>query len=181
MRKNELRVHTVFKGEEKIDTHIFTLREGLSSMIKRDFDELHPSRLHKRNELQKTEVEAISPIEKFDGTMLERLIKSYCFSKRKLVEKGLETAISSFLSSFLKFGQIYKYEDFKDKLVKNFIDSLNSGLPENHEDVSVDILISDELLKFERTHINHKLDGLAWIEDLNPILKEVVNKFVNML
>lgn len=181
LRKNELRVHTVFKGGKKIDTNIFTLREGLSSMIKRDFNELHSSNKLRNNEQQKTKFEEIPIIEKFDGTMLERLIKSYCFNKRKLVERELETAISSFLSSFLKFGQIYKYEDFKDKLAKNFIESLKSGLPENHEYVSVDSLISDELSNFERRHINQNLDGLAWIEDLRPILKEIVNMFVGNL
>ncbi|MFX0052055.1 MAG: hypothetical protein ACFE75_04700 [Candidatus Hodarchaeota archaeon] len=181
LRKNELRVHTIFEGKEKVNTNIFTLREGLSSMIKKDYNELHLSKVQIKSEKQKAKFKTLSTIKKFDGTMLERLIKSYCFNKRKIVERELENSISSFLSSFLKFGQFYKYEDFKDKLIKNIIDSFHAGLPENHKLHSLDILICDILSNFEKNFENQKLDGSAWIKDLSPILKEVVIKFVEML
>jgi hypothetical protein len=181
LKKNELSVHTIIKEKEKVNTNIFTLREGLSSMIKKDYNELHSSKVQIKSEQQKTNFKVISAITKFDGTMLERLIKSHCFNKQKIVERELENSISSFLSSFLKFGQIYKYEDFKDTLVKNLTDSLYSGLPENYKFDSLDILISDILFNFERMLKNQKLDGLAWIKDLNPILKDVVIKFVDIL
>ncbi|UCD00385.1 MAG: hypothetical protein JSV23_05695 [Promethearchaeota archaeon] len=181
LKKNELRVHTIIKENEKVDTNIFTLREGLSSMIKKDYNELHPSKVQIKSEQQKNDIKVLSTITKFDGTMLERLIKSYCFNKQKIVEKELENSISSFLSSFLKFGQIYKYKDFKEKLIRNLTDSLYSGLPENYKFDSLDILISDILVNFERTLKNQKLDGLAWIKDLNPILKDIVIKFIDTL
>ena len=181
LRKNELRVHTIFKEKEKVNTNIFTLREGLWSMIKKDYNELHKSRDQVKMEQHKTKFKALSIKTNFDGTMLERLIKSFCFNKRKIVERELENSISSFLSSFLKFGQIYKYEDFKDKLIEHLTDSLYSGLPENHKFDSLDTFISDLLLNFEKTLKNKKLDGMAWIKDLNPILKEIVKKFVDML
>ncbi len=181
LEKNELRVHTIFKGKEKVNTSIFTLREGLSSMIRKDYNEVHSSKVQIKSEQQNKKLETSSTIIKFDGTILERLIKSYCFNKRKIGERELEKSISSFLSSFLKFGQFYKYEDIKDKIIKNLTESLLSGLPENHKFDSLDILISDMLYNFEKTLKNQKLDGLAWIKDLNPILKEIVIKFVDML
>ena len=181
LEKKELRVHTIFKGKEKVNTSIFTLREGLSSMIKKDYNELHSSKVQIKSRQQIKKLKAPSTIAKFDGTILERLIKSYCFNKQKIGEKELEKSISSFLSSFLKFGQFYEYEDFKERLIKNLTESLYSGLPENHKFDLLDILISDRLYNFEKTLKNQKLDGLAWIKDLNSILKEIVIKFVDML
>ena len=133
LSRNEVKVHTIFEDKEKINTNIFTLREGLSSMINKDYSDLFPSKDQIKGERQETTIKPSSNITNFDGTMLERLIKSYSFNKRKIVERELENSISSFLSSFLKFGQIYKYEDFKNNLMQDLTDSLIAGLPENHK------------------------------------------------
>jgi hypothetical protein len=180
-RKKELRVHTIFIRKDQVNTNIFTLREGLSSMINKDYNELHNPKNQIKSERQKPSGKAFSMTTNFNGTMLERLIKSYRFSKRKMVERELENSISSFLSSFLKFGQIYKYEDFKDKLIQNLTDSLCAGVPESHKFDSLKILFSDKLLNFEKILKNQKLDGLAWIKDLKPILKEIVIELVDTL
>ncbi len=181
LKNKELKVHTIFKGKEKVNTSIFTLREGLSAMIKKDYNELHSSKVKIKSDQQKSGNEVLSTITEFDGTMLERLVKSYCFNKRKIVDRELENSISRFLSSFFKFGQFYKYEDFKDKLIQNLTDSLYSGLTENHKFISLDILNSDNLFNFEKTVETQKLDGLAWIKDLIPILKEFAVKFIDRL
>jgi hypothetical protein len=105
LAKNQLRVHTVFKGGEKIDTCIFTLREGLSSMIKKDYNDLHPSKVKIKSEPPNSVEEKSTPVLEFDGTMLERLIKSYCFNKQRINERELENSISRLLSSYFRFGQ----------------------------------------------------------------------------
>ncbi|MFX0027688.1 MAG: hypothetical protein ACFE8B_00640 [Candidatus Hermodarchaeota archaeon] len=179
LTRHEEKVRTIFEGKEKINTNIFTLREGLSSMINKDHSELSPSKVQIKGERRETPVKHLSNITNFDGTMLERLIKSYCFNKRKIVERELENSISSFLSSFLKFGQIYKYEDFKNNLIQDLTDSLIAGLPETHKLDSLNNFISDNLYDLEKTLTTQKLDGSAWIKDLNPMVREIVMKFVN--
>lgn len=181
LRTNELRVHTIFKGKEKVNTSIFTLREGLSSMIKKDYNDLHSSKVEIKSDQQKSDYEVLSTITEFDGTMLERLIKSYCFNKRKIVERELESAISRFLSSFFRFGQFYKYEDFKGNLTQSLTASVRSGLTDKGKLNLLDNLISDNFLYFEKTLEKLKLDGLAWVRDFTPIIKEIVIKLVDML
>lgn len=179
--KHEVRVHTISKNKNKVNTNIFTLREGIKSMIKKDYSEFHVSKVQIKNGRQKSSIKPSSIRTNFDGTMLERLIKSYCFNKRKIVERELENSISSFLSSFLRFGQIYKYEDFKGNLEQNLTDSLIAGLPESQEFDSMNNLISANFCDFEKTLNAQRLDGSAWIKDLIPILKEFVTKFIDTL
>lgn len=181
LSKHDVRVHTIFKSKEKINTNIFTLREGIKSMIKKDYSEFHVSKVQIKNGRHKSTITSSSIRTHFDGTMLERLIKSYCFNKRKIVERELENSISSFLSSFLKFGQIYRYDDFKGKMIQDLTDSLIAGLLENQKANSMNIIISDNFSDFEKTLTSQKLDGSAWIKDLTPILKEIVIKFVDTL
>ncbi|MFX0083338.1 MAG: hypothetical protein ACFE94_16450 [Candidatus Hodarchaeota archaeon] len=181
LRKKEYRVHTIFKGEEKVNTNIFTLREGLSAMIKKDYSELNSSKVEIKSDQQKLENDPLSPINEFDGSMLERLIKSYRYTKQKIIERELENSISRFLSSFFKFGQFYNYEDFKDELTQNLIDSWYSGIEKIPNDSSLNIFISDNLLNFENTIEKQKLDGLAWIKDLTPVLKDIIIRIIDML
>ncbi|MFX1280648.1 MAG: hypothetical protein ACFFA3_14830 [Promethearchaeota archaeon] len=177
LSKHEARVHTISKS----NTNIFTLREGIKSMIKKDYSEFHVSKVQIKNGRQKSSIKPSSIRTNFDGTMLERLIKSYCFNKRKIVERELENSISSFLSSFLRFGRIYKYEDFKGNLEQSLTDSLIAGLQESQKLHSMNNLISDNFCDFEITLNTQKLDGSAWIKDLTPILKEIVTKFIDTL
>jgi hypothetical protein len=181
LSKHQLKIQTVFEGKEKINTNIFTLREGIYSLIKKDYDEFHIERVQIKRKRQTPTFKVLSKMLNFDGTMVERLIKSYCFNKRKIIERELENSVSSFLSSSLKFGQIYTYEDFKDNLIKNLTDSMCAGLPENYKLDSLNNIISNILSNFEKTLVTQKLDGLAWIKDLTPIMKEIVIKFVDTL
>jgi hypothetical protein len=179
LRKKEFRVHTVFKGEERVNTSIFTLREGLSAMIKKDYNELNSSKVENKTEEQINDNNISTTINEFDGSMLERLIKSYRFTKQKIIEKELENSISRFLSSFFKFGQFYNYKDFKDEMTQNLKDSWCCGTENNPNDESLDILISNNLLNYEKMVEKKELDGLAWVKDLTPILKGIIIKLIN--
>jgi hypothetical protein len=81
----------------------------------------------------------------------------------------------------LRFGQFYKFEDFKVELAQNLTTCICSGLTVNHKNNSMHDLITRRLKHFEKAVEQHKLDGLAWIKDLKPILKEIVIKFVDMI
>ncbi|MHA2184847.1 MAG: hypothetical protein ACXAAI_07585 [Promethearchaeota archaeon] len=181
LAKNQLRVHTVFKGGEKIDTCIFTLREGLSSMIKKDYNDLHPSKVKIKSEPPNSVEEKSTPVLEFDGTMLERLIKSYCFNKQRINERELENSISRLLSSYFRFGQFYRFEDFKVDLTHNLATCICSGLTANHKYNSMHNLIASRLRNYEKAVEQQKLDGLAWIKDLKPILKKIILRFVDMI
>lgn len=180
LKKRMFRVHDVFKGDKKVNTNIFTLREGLSAMIMKDFNELNASKNETINDQQKFEKKIKPTINEFDGSMLERLIKSYRFTHQNIIERELENSISRFLSSFFKFGQFYKYEDFKDEMIQNLTESWYSGTEVIALDNSLDLFISDNFLNFEKSLEKQTLDGLAWIKDLTPVLKEIIIKLMDM-
>jgi len=181
LAKNQLRVHTIFKGGEKIDTCIFTIREGLSSMIKKDYNDLHALKVKIKSKSPNSVKENSTLLLEFDGTMVERLIKSYCFNEQKIIERELENSISRLLSSYFRFGQFYKFEDFKVELTHNLTTCISSGLTANHRYNSMHNLIASRLRNYEKAVEQQKLDGLAWIKDLKPIVKEIVLKFVDMI
>ncbi|MFX1323954.1 MAG: hypothetical protein ACFE8N_03290 [Promethearchaeota archaeon] len=181
LKKRVFRVHDVFKGDNKVNTNIFTLREGLSAMISKDYNELNSSKDETKNDQQKFEKTILPTINEFDGSMLERLIKSYRFTHQKIIERELKNSISRFLSAFFVFGQFYKYEDFKDEMIQNLTESWYSGTEEKPLDDSLDVFISDIFLNYAKNLEKQTLDGLAWIKDLTPVLKEIIIKLIDKL
>ncbi|MFX1575272.1 MAG: hypothetical protein ACFFB0_21260 [Promethearchaeota archaeon] len=183
LEKNKTKIPSVIILGKKYNTTIHTLREGLSDMIKNDYNEGLPSNIKIINYGKKRTIE--NAIDRdFDGTMVERLIKFYCFQRREIDKKEFTMAINQFLSSYFQFGLFYNFNEFKEKLVSSFIDYIYSGLTENYADQSIDSLKNEFSLAIEEFEKNLKqpvLKGKAWIEDLKPILQNFIEKFVNSL
>jgi hypothetical protein len=183
LEKYKEKVPTIIIDGEKIDTKVFTLREGLSDMIKEDYHEGLPSDI--KIVKYGKEIAKESDSEKdFDGTMIERLIKFYCFQKRKIDTKEFTMAINQFLSSYFQFGTFYEFNEFKEKLMSSFINYIRSGLTENYEDYPIENLkneLSSLLEDFGKRLKQVRLKGKAWTEDLKPILQYFIEKFVEQL
>ena len=181
--KNKKRVPTIRIKGEKIITTIHTLREGLSEMIEYDFTDTLPSEVKILN-YQKTRVKESGVKDAFNGTMIERLVKFYCFQKRKIDTKEFTMAINQFLSSYFQYGKYYNFDEFKEKLISSFADYIHSGLTKEFKDHSIDDIKKDFSLvieEFENTLKDRRLKGKAWIEDLKPILQDFIEKFVDKL
>jgi len=134
---------------------------------------------------QKSSVVQSAKKEKFSGFLLERLIKTYCVRKIEISNKKIENALSQFLSSYFKFGIIYDFEDFKELIVHNFADDLTSGLSTNLKRTqSVDTIkrtLFNIMTSFRSVNKAKKLDGHAWKNDLTPMLKTYMTKFISNL
>ena len=181
--KNKTKIPSIIILGEKFDTTIHTLREGLSDMIKSDYNQGLPSEVKIINYGKKETTENAVDRD-FDGTMVERLIKFYCFQRRTIDKKELTIAINQFLSSYFQFGLFYEFNEFKEKLGSSFIDYLYSGLTENYTDQSIESLKNEFSLAIEEFEKNLEqaiLYGKAWIEDLQPILQNFIEKFISDL
>ncbi len=183
------KVPTHYQGTEKIDTHIVILRSGLSLIIVKDYENVLFSRREEktRKELKFTKtVKANHQTEnKFEGLLIERIIKTHCIRKIQITEKEIEDAVSQFLSSYFKFGKIYNFDDFKELLIRNLVDDITSAIPNKLNSVNIEVKIKRSLLNVINTYsrINkvRKLDGLAWKNDLKPILKNYMVKIVKTI
>ena len=182
-------VPTHFQGMEKINTNIIILRSGLSVIIVKDYENVLFSRseekVRKELKFKKSGFVHAKNEERFNGLLLDRLIKTYCVRKIEISHKEIENAVSQFLSSYFKFGKIYNFDDFKELLVQNLAEDLTSALSErlrreNHLE-SVKRAIFNTMSSFRRVNKVGRLDGLAWKKDLTPILKNFMTKFINNL
>ena len=183
LEENKTNVLSITILGEKFDMTIHTLREGLSDMIKNDYNEALPSEVKIINYGKKVSIE--NAIDRdFDGTMVERLIKFYCFQRRCIDKKELTIAINQFLSSYFQFSSFYEFNKFKEKLVSSFIDYIYSGLTENYANESIENLNNEFSLtldEFEKKIKQPTLNGKAWIKDLRPILQNFIERFVSCL
>ncbi|MFX0004158.1 MAG: hypothetical protein ACFE9C_09185 [Candidatus Hodarchaeota archaeon] len=183
LEKNKTKVPSITILGEKFDTTIHTLREGLSDMVKNDYNEGIPSEVKIINHEKKVTTKNVID-QDFDGTMVERLIKFYCFQRRNIDKKELTIAINQFLSSYFQFGLFYEFNEFKEKLIFSLIDYLYSGLTENYADYSIERLNNEFSLiieEFEKNLKQTRLYGKAWIQDLKPILQKFIEKFISDL
>ncbi|MFX0072136.1 MAG: hypothetical protein ACFFAO_13695 [Candidatus Hermodarchaeota archaeon] len=179
-------IPTHYCGSSKINTSVMTLREGLSNIIVKDYENVLFSR---KEEEQANEVitkknikEVKKPLYEFNGSNLERLIKTYCFRKVEIQPKALESATTNFLTSYFKFGTFYIYNDFQQTLITSLAEYINSGLTGNlKSSYSVERLeqyISYEMTDFMKIDPNKKLDGSAWIKDLKPMINKFIKTFL---
>jgi len=182
-------VPTHFQGMEKINTNIIILRSGLSVIIVKDYENVLFSRseekVRKELKFKKSGFVHAKNEERFNGLLLDRLIKTYCVRKIEISHKEIENAVSQFLSSYFKFGKIYNFDDFKELLVQNLAEDLTSALSErlrreNHLE-NVKRALFNIMSSFRRVNKVGRLDGLAWKNDLTPILKNFMTKFINNL
>lgn len=113
------------------------------------------------------------------------MIKTYCLNKKEIGRKEIETAISQFLSSYFKFGKFYEFDTFHERLIEKLAEYIYLGLGDNLKSRFPLNIIKDEvkteLNNFREIHRIKKLDGLAWINDLKPILTSMIVKFVDNL
>ena len=194
LEKHIHNVPTHFQGMEKINTNVIILRSGLSNIIVKDYEIVLFSRKEEKerkelkiNELKLKKNCVVRSIEeeKFNGILLDRLIKTYCVRKIEISHKEIENAVSQFLSSYFKFGKIYDFDDFKELLIKNLAEDLTSALSDKYKGGqllgNVKRALSNLMSSFHRVKKVKKLDGLAWKNDLTPILKNYMTKFISNL
>ena len=185
LEKHKIKVPTIFDENERINTKLFTLYSGLSEIIQNDYNESFPSEVKIIVKNQEKTNSINTATTGFNGTLLERIIKFCCFQKKKILKEEFEKAISQFLSSYLRFGIFYKFEEFKEILIQNLADYINSGLTEEiRKSNSLEYLqnqISDVMKEYEKKIRIKELDGLAWINDLKPVLKIFVVEYIDKL
>jgi hypothetical protein len=180
-------VPTHFQGSNKINVNIIILRSALSNLIVKDYEDVLFSR--KEEEIMKSKQlsENIKSKKKifyeFKGSLLERMIKTYCIGKKQIVPSEIEKAVSQFLSSYLRFGSFYKFAEFKDEMIKCFAEDIICGLTDNIKNKlqkdHLETLISNALTEFNKIDSDLKLDGQALRNDLTPILKDLVIRLMN--
>lgn len=174
---------------KKINTNIIILRSGLSIIVVKDYEDVlfarKEEKLKKELKFKKTTSFEIEPESRFEGLLIERMIKTYCISKREISEKEIENAVSQFLSSYFKFGVLYAFDSFKDLLIQNLAEDIFSGLSEKLKQANtlenIKYLALNVITIFSKTIKTRKLDGLAWKKDLTPLLKIFALKFINNL
>ncbi|MBD3254347.1 MAG: hypothetical protein GF383_04600 [Candidatus Lokiarchaeota archaeon] len=179
------KVITIIKGNLKIITNLMTLRSGLSRIIVKDYEGVLYSRKDSTKEEKKSttqqiiakgEKTIIKDVSDFNGSHLERILKTYCFNKREIGTIEIENAINQFLTSYFKFGKFYSYDEFKEKLIQSLIDYINSGLTEKvktqHSMSNLGGKIFRMLNDFRKINRIKVLDGLAWVNELKPVLKK---------
>ncbi len=180
-------VPTHFHGSNKINVNIIILRSALSNLIVKDYEAVLFSRNEEEamknkqlNEIIKSKKEIIC---EFKGSLLERMIKTFCISKKQIVHSEIEKSVSQFLSSYLRFGSFYKFAEFKDNMTKSFAEDIICGLTDNKKNQiqknHLESAISNALLEFNKMNYDIELDGLALKNDLTPILKEIVIHLIN--
>ncbi|MHA2008168.1 MAG: hypothetical protein ACXABO_13215 [Promethearchaeota archaeon] len=182
-------IPTHFQGMEKFITNIIILRSALSVIIVKDYENVLFSRkeekIRKESQYKKSLVVESKIEEKFDGLLLERLIKTYCVRQIEISHREIENAVSQFLSSYFKFGKIYDFDDFKEILVQSLANEITSALSERlKRSQSLDYVkrsLFNIMSSYHRINKARKLDGLAWKKDLTPILKNYMTKFIDSL
>ncbi len=185
------KVPTHFNGIKKIDTSIATIRSAFSLIIVKDYESVIYSRNEafkkKDSEFQKRVSSnglsnGITKFNEFRGSLIERMIKTYCITNIGLSSKEIEKAITQFLSTYLKFGSLYNYDEFKLDLIQSLAKCIFSGLTEEFKELyllnEIELLISRVMDIFKDLNKFDSLDGLAWIEDLKPFLKIFLLDFV---
>jgi len=183
------KVPTHFQGLEKLNTNIIVLRSGLSVIIVKDYENVlfarKEEKMRKELKFKKKKIVQSKLEKKFNGLFLERVIRTFCVRKIEISQKEIKDAISQFLSSYFKFGTIYIFDDFKDLLIQNLAEDINSALSEKFRKVNtldnIKSSISNIMNNFNRVKKVRKLDGLAWKNDLTPILKNYMTKFISTL
>lgn len=181
------KVPTNFSGNKKIDSCIITLRSAFSLIIVKDFEAVLFSRSHALKETSefqkhvKVSSKELAKLNTFRGPLIERIIKTYCLKKGGLSSKEIEKAGTAFLSSHLKFGQFYHFDEFIPALIHSLAVHIYSGLTDKFKRIyplsKIKALSSKYMQIFKDTNKFDLLDGSAWINDLKPYLKIAILDF----
>jgi len=179
-------VPTHYQGSNKISVNIIILRSALSNLIVKDYEDVLFSRKEeeamKNKQFDKKFSSKKKIIYEFHGSLLERMIKTYCINKKEIFPSEIEKAISQFLSSYLRFGSFYKLAEFKDVMTKCFAEDIIRGLTDNKKNqIQKSLLestISDSLMEYNRKFKDSEIDGQALKKDLTPILKDIISHLI---
>ena len=189
VQKHIHNIPTHYCGSVKIDTRIMTLREGLSNIIVKDYENVLFAR-KEEEQMKKCQIpkqfEQPQKIScEFNGTNLERIIKTYCFNKLEIQPKAIESSINNFLNSYFKFGTFYVFDEFKDLMIQNLAEYITSGLTEkiknSYSTEKIKKYFSDSMEEFSSLNQNKRLDGSAWVNDLKPVLSKYLKEFCDNL
>lgn len=180
-------IPTIFNGNFKLESNIHTLRSGLSEIIFDDYKRVLSSRKEEQQMKQLNVTPKQECVEEticeFNGAGIERMIKTYCINKKEISSKDIENSVSQLLTSYFKFGKFYKWDEFSEPLSKCLVDYICSGLTDKiMQDLSFEQMkeiVNNQLAKFRTINKIKVLDGLAWINDLKPMLKSFITRFVD--
>lgn len=168
--------------------NIFTLRIGLNEIIEKDYQRIEQSRTEKQkkqsffeNEKEQSKEEE----DQFSFSLLEKIMKTYFINKKKVDPKEIEKGSIQLLNSYFKFGKIYAYKSFKEKLItflaENFYESLTNEFKDLYQKEGFIELINTHLKDFGENTKNKKLGGVAWVNDLTPIITELIESIFDKL
>jgi hypothetical protein len=181
LEKHNTKVPTIFYKNEKINTSLFTLRSGLSKIIQNDYHEVTASKSKKIKIITKQKKLRYPKKTIFNGTMIERLVKFYCFNQNEIQKRELEMSIKQLLSSYFQFGFIYRFEEFEETLIKNLADHIYLGLTEEFKEINpietLETKISIILSNYKNSVKIKELDGSAWINELKNVLETFLSEF----
>jgi hypothetical protein len=182
-------VPTHYHGSNKIKVNIIILRSALSNLIVKDYEDVLFSRKEEEAMKYKQLDKKINSnskkkkIYEFNGSLLERMIKTYCINKKEIFPSEIEKAVGQFLSSYLRFGSFYKFAEFKDAMTKCFAEDIICGLTESKKNQiqknHLESTISNALMEYSKINSDLELDGQALKNDLTPILKDIVIHLIN--
>ena len=180
-------VPTHYLGSNKINVNIIILRSALSNLIVKDYEDVLFSRKEeeamKNKQLDKKINSKKKIIYEFHGSLLERMIKTYCINQQQISPNEIEKVVSQFLSSYLRFGSFYKFAEIKDAMTKCFAEDIIRGLTESKKPQiqknHLESTISNALMDYSKKSIDLELDGQALKKDITPILKNIVTHLID--
>ncbi len=163
-------------------SNIFILRIGLKEIIKKDYQRIIKSRRDVKVTIGISEIKEANTKEteevQFSFSFLEKTLKTYFINKKKPNPKEIEKASIHLLNSYFKFGKIYTYKDFDLNLLNFLTENLFESFLQDFRDIcnkeELKELISIRLKKIEEINNNKKLDGVAWVYDLTPIITDLM-------
>lgn len=159
---------------------ILTLRIGLSNVISEDYTRILQSRTEKhiKKGIFEREEKEDDQENEFSFSLLEKILKTYFIKKSKPLEKEIEKASVQLLNAYFKFGQIFIYNDFEDKLInflaENLYDCFTSPFKSLHSQEKLKILIINRLKEIKEQSRDKKMDGVAWVNDLKPVINRIM-------
>jgi hypothetical protein len=169
---------------DSISINAYTLRLSLSEIISNDYKGVVISRkAEKKQEVQvgnglaKPKEIQIEERE-FQCSLLEKTIKTYFIRKGKVDPKAINNASTQLLNSYFKSGELYEFLDFFQILIDGLSDTIYDALIDEFKDLyekdRLRKLIRDILVSVKDVEESEILDGIAWINDLKPILNHLL-------
>lgn len=168
---------------DDISINSYTLRLSLSEIIARDYKSVVLSREGEKKQKTENRKGVKAPIEvkkdrEFQCSLLEKIIKTYFIRKEKIEPKAIDDASTQLLNTYFKSGELYQFLDFFqvliDALTNTIYDSLTDEFKELYIKDRLRKLIRDVVVSVKDVEEREVIDGIAWINDLKPILNKLI-------